>query len=56
MSKKKEKPDLKENTIQYELCSNVIKYNNETLYLNEILWEEGLTYEDVKDFVVKKNN
>ena len=53
MGKKKEEPELKENTIQYDVCSNIIKYNDETLYLKEILWEEGLTYEDVKDFVIK---
>ena len=41
------------NKIEYEKCSNVVIHNGETIYLNKIIWEDGLTYDDIKEFVIK---
>lgn len=53
MSKQVKRKDVKESIFRYEIGSNVIEYNGEMLYLNKILWEYGLMYDDVKDSVVK---
>lgn len=53
MSKRAKQTEVKETSFKYEICSNVIEYNGETLYLSKILWEEGLTYEDVETFIIK---
>ena len=52
MNKRVRQTEVKEPSFKYEICSNVIEYNGERLYSRKILWEEGLTYEDVKDFII----
>lgn len=54
MAKIKEEVNTNNNVIEYEKCSNVVKYNNKKLYLNKILWQNGLSYDDIKDFIVSK--
>lgn len=40
-------------SITYDLGSNMVKYSGKVLYLTRILWEENLTYEDIKEYIDK---
>ena len=53
MGKRAKQTEVKETSFKYEIGSNVIEHNGETLYLSKILWEEGLIYEDVETFIIK---
>ena len=44
---------VEKNEFSYTVGSNVILISGVTKYLSKILWEEGKTYEDVKEFICK---